>query len=1084
MPPGKEYGIPDLEDEEDNDNPYMSMKAGQGGEGGDGDDDDGGGGLSTKQGGGGGGGGGGDDDEWGGREKKKTDEDEEWIDPDGDIDGEAGWGDQSKPKAKPKPKTSDPSERPFANDDEEEEDLEMQFKTFGKKEANEIAEERQMEKMVQSAADKVAEERQKQQMDREAERLGEDFEDTPWVPPSIQKAMDFRAHSIFRAGVAPIGHVDVCSASDLSLGCVLHFQFMKSMAVMSFVMFLLSIPSLVFAYAGSRISTVDQDSLGLYRFTLGNLGYDPSSPTYIKDSHCSSMPKDYNGTCIHFQGLAELTLVNAGSILTATEFLQCFVFFCTLWHLSRKTHSLKKLFERIESTVSNYAIFVDHLPSDTTVEQLIAHFTNLYPLDTTDWLGRPPVVGAVKVQACENTGLPVHLNTWVAECTLFKRVGKLIRRFKKMTRLTEQLRALRARIKMYSDDTPHYRGPQPRKRLDTVDKYIMVGHKVDTVASKLRKRHFRTVDLDLELANNERLPFMERISAPAVAAFVVFQYTESMARCIEDYEKYSAFPRSIFFPDRLKFRGHRIKVRQAPQPDSIVWENLEVPRWQKRLKRARTLVLVIVLVLVAFAIDLQATKLKNDLSNSTPSVTACRNQIPELYAQGNSTGAHPITSSMLSDIHIHRASKVNQPHMDALCHAAAGQDTFYATYSLTRGGAARTPYAGVGQYSFSACSKDAAAAAGLPYWGLCPHTGQTVFCPCASLTSTEDCQSVACTASPSSASCSHFPASSMGSCLCVDELAVKVAEITSSGSDALNQIRALESDLCGAFYLSYSSSLALIYVSALTSVVISVLLASAMTALAHHENHNSLDATEGSKMSKLFYAQYVTLCVIILIAYGRIEGLPALVRETIGIFNGPYKDFTAAWYGNVGNFLVITFLLRFVYQYAYDFYQLYFSLSVTRILNQTSIESHRNTRYVTQDEVNHLYVGPKFDVSTRTAATLVTVFYMMTFAPGLPVLVPLTCIILVLEFRLQKRLLLRHEAKPDHMDAKIMISVINLLPFAAIIRLGLAAWMYGNPIMFESPGMAAAVMWKPAAVTMGLATRAREAEGVSATEGP
>ena len=53
----------------------------------------------------------------------------------------------------------------------------------------------------------------------------------------------------------------------------------------------------------------------------------------------------------------------------------------------------------------------------------------------------------------------------------------------------------------------------------------------------------------------------------ACAAFVVFNYCESMARCVEDYEHYDTWFYRVFscwYPRQLLFRGQRIKVRKAP----------------------------------------------------------------------------------------------------------------------------------------------------------------------------------------------------------------------------------------------------------------------------------------------------------------------------------------------------------------------------------------------------------------------------------------------------------------------------------------------------------------------------------------
>ena len=112
---------------------------------------------------------------------------------------------------------------------------------------------------------------------------------------------------------------------ELGTGIPLYFQFVKSFAVVFFIMTLLSIPSFIFCYSGEAILPVDRDSLGLYRFTLGNIGYNKLSPTYDRDSACMKVKS--NTTCVHLPLGQELPLYQASQIMTAMEFLQVRTYF-------------------------------------------------------------------------------------------------------------------------------------------------------------------------------------------------------------------------------------------------------------------------------------------------------------------------------------------------------------------------------------------------------------------------------------------------------------------------------------------------------------------------------------------------------------------------------------------------------------------------------------------------------------------------------------------------------------------------------------------------------------------------------------
>ena len=108
------------------------------------------------------------------------------------------------------------------------------------------------------------------------------------------------------------------------------------------------------------------------------------------------------------------------------------------------------------------------------------------------------------------------------------------------------------------------------------------------------------------------------------------------------------------------------------------------------------------------------------------------------------------------------------------------------------------------------------------------------------------------------------------------------------------------------------------------------------------------------------------------------------------------------------------------------------------------LRSLLSTSIVMQYDLNQIEVGPVFDSTDHTAQLLILLFFAMTFAPGLPLLMPLMCLVFSLYFRVDKFLLCRHYQKPPQLGPSAIKVVTAYLPYAAIIRLAVACWMYGN----------------------------------------
>lgn len=221
-------------------------------------------------------------------------------------------------------------------------------------------------------------------------------------------------------------------------------------------------------------------------------------------------------------------------------------------------------------------------------------------------------------QALASSALePYNINTWVAECTLYRRLGKYIRKLRRKELLDQKLRRLRAMMKMYANDTPHHKGPNEKKHAQAEKKMLSLCAKIDAmcdgmvtkkalkgtvgdaaegaeskeeggdrpmdkkglerrikevtnilgpleklpqqsaeackeVTDRLREeKEALTQKLhDLQLKEQVRgsLEALDVLKANVCAAFITFEYPESRARCLEDHNTYSTFPRALCYP--------------------------------------------------------------------------------------------------------------------------------------------------------------------------------------------------------------------------------------------------------------------------------------------------------------------------------------------------------------------------------------------------------------------------------------------------------------------------------------------------------------------------------------------------------
>jgi hypothetical protein len=349
----------------------------------------------------------------------------------------------------------------------------------------------------------------------------------------------------------------------------------------------------------------------------------------------------------------------------------------------------------------------------------------------------------------DNSLNQIYLGTWVAEVTIQNAIGRYIRAFKDKQSVMEKLYFYRAKMKMYAEGTTHISGANYERWKRAEKNMKRIGIKLDRMTRSVvkkknikkprpqqtakvavvdsdalekgegtaalagapsRQASLKTPALSQKTVSAADMDVNDAIAADAIAAFVTFEYTESMARCVEDYAAYSSGWLPIFYyPSRLKFRGHRLHVEKAPEPDEIVWENLETGPTARFFHRVRTTIITIILMAICFAITLQASIYKQRFSDSIPSAKICQEEIPMLYASEGNTSDY-------RQIWLARAPESVRETRDAACSKII-PGSIYGVY--TTGGNIYSP---VGSYDTDACTKSLARASGLSDYGTYSHT--------------------------------------------------------------------------------------------------------------------------------------------------------------------------------------------------------------------------------------------------------------------------------------------------------------------------------------------------------------------------
>lgn len=109
------------------------------------------------------------------------------------------------------------------------------------------------------------------------------------------------------------------------------------------------------------------------------------------------------------------------------------------------------------------------------------------------------------------------------------------------------------------------------------------------------------------------------------------------------------------------------------------------------------------------------------------------------------------------------------------------------------------------------------------------------------------------------------------------------------------------------------------------------------------------------------------------------------------VFAGQYTDFTVEWYRVVGTTITLTMMLNIISPHIGAFAKI-FLRSIVKCCDRSCTTDKRRTKKLLQSDYESLYIGPEFLIEVRYSQILTSIYIMMLYSSGMPLLYVVTMV--------------------------------------------------------------------------------------------
>jgi hypothetical protein len=166
-------------------------------------------------------------------------------------------------------------------------------------------------------------------------------------------------------------------------------------------------------------------------------------------------------------------------------------------------------------------------------------------------------------------------------------------------------------------------------------------------------------------------------------------------------------------------------------------------------------------------------------------------------------------------------------------------------------------------------------------------------------------------------------------------------------------------------------------------------------------------------------------------------------RADFPFFTGIYSDFDPRWYQNVGVTIIFCLILNIGTPHIYPLVSFLFNRCQT-YCDKKCCNNGRKTKKNTRSEYLNLYVGPQFNIGLRYSQLLTTMFTVLMYSSGMPILYLCCFLYLLVTYWVDKWLILRFYRNPAHIDLFMSKLFNHIILYGIIIHFCFGIWTYGN----------------------------------------